>query len=82
MSEFGRPGESDWESEDLLTHDVAAVRLRKEIELEAAVVEAAGADSSGPAIERAQKRLASMRQHLARIDAALAATIGAGASHR
>jgi hypothetical protein len=76
MPEFRVRGESDWEDEDLLTHDEAGARLREEILAEEALIERAGGDESSPAVRRAQTRLAAMRRRLERIDAALASGVG------
>lgn len=76
MTDFHYLGESDWEDEDLLTHDEAGTRLRAEIEAETAVVEAAGKDGSSLAVKRAQIRLAAMRRRLEQVDAELARGVG------
>jgi hypothetical protein len=72
-------GESDWEDEDLLTHEEAGARLREEIESELAFIKAAGGQPS-PAVRRAEARVAAMRRRVTHIDAALAD--GAGVVRR
>ncbi|TPG32466.1 hypothetical protein [Mycolicibacterium hodleri] len=75
MVDSGRLGESDWEDEDLLTHEEAGERLRDEIAAEIAFIDgAAGADS--PGLRRSKKRLEVMRRRLQRIDDALAGGVG------
>jgi hypothetical protein len=69
MAENRVLGESDWEDEDLLTHEEAGVRLREEIEREKAAIRAAGGDEAEAAARRA--RIAAMGRRLARIDTAL-----------
>lgn len=76
MAEFRILGESDWEDEDLLTHDEAGVRLREEIAHEEAVLREAGDDESSPTVRRSRTRLAAMRSRLEKIDAALATGVG------
>lgn len=72
------PGESDWEDEDLLTHEEAGIRLREEIAATEAIVAGGGANPA--TARRAQIRLAAMRRRLERVDAALAS--GAGTVRR
>lgn len=67
-------GESDWEDEDLLTHEEAGIRLREEIAATEAKVVGSGANPT--TAQRAQIRLSAMRRRLERIDAALASGVG------
>ena len=71
MAEARELGESDWEDEDLLTHEEAGGRLRDEIEAELAFL-AAAVDQSSPAVRRAEARVAAMRRRVEYIDAVLA----------
>lgn len=76
MAEFRTLGESDWEDEDLLTHDEAGARLREEIVIEETVLREAGDDESSATVRRSRIRLAAMRSRLEQIDAALATGVG------
>ena len=76
MAEFRSLGESDWEDEDLLTHDEAGARLREEIAIEEAALREAGGGASAACVQRSRTRLAAMRSRLEKIDAALAAGVG------
>lgn len=75
MADLGTLGESDWEDEDLLTHEEAGDRLREEIAVELAVIDAA-VDATSPAVQRSQQRVEVMRRRLARIDNSLATGVG------
>ena len=76
MAEFRTLGESDWEDEDLLTHDEAGARLREEIAIEEAALREAEGGGSLASIELSRTRLVAMRSRLKKIDAALATGVG------
>jgi hypothetical protein len=76
VAEDASLGESDWEDEDLLTLSEAGVRLREELAIELAAVEAAGADDLTPGVQRARVRIAAIRSRLRYIDDGLAQGMG------
>ncbi|SFT82051.1 hypothetical protein SAMN05660657_03261 [Geodermatophilus amargosae] len=76
MSEIRILGESDWEDEDLLTHDEAVERLREEIETEQAFLESAAARERPLAAARSRVRIEAMRTRLAASERALADGFG------
>ena len=76
VSEIRIVGESDWEDEDLLTHDEAGERLRKEVEVEQAFLESAAAEEQPLAAARSRARLDAMRTRLASSERALADGFG------
>ena len=76
MSEHRTLGESDWEDEDLLTHDEASERLREEVRAEQAFLDSAAAEEQPLAADRARARLAAMNERLAASEQALAEGVG------
>ena len=76
MSDIRILGESDWEDEDLLTHEEAGERLREEIQAEQAFLASAAAEERPLAAERARVRLAAMNERLASSEQALASGVG------
>jgi hypothetical protein len=76
VSEIRILGESDWEDEDLLTHDEASERLREEVRAEQAFLESAAAEEQPLAAARARFRLAAMSERLASSERALAEGLG------
>jgi hypothetical protein len=76
VSEIRILGESDWEDEDLLTHDEAGERLREEVEVEQAFLESAAAEQQPLAAARSRARLEAMRARLAASERALADGFG------
>ncbi|WP_157120561.1 hypothetical protein [Nocardia fusca] len=68
-------GESDWEDQDLLTHDEAGERLRAEVaDSEARIAALENADAVDTAeLERERVRLDLIKSRLGEIDEALAA---------
>jgi hypothetical protein len=76
VSEIPILGESDWEDEDLLTHDEASERLRQEVRAEQAFIESAAAEEQPLAAARSRVRLEAMRERLASSEQALAHGFG------
>ncbi len=76
VSEIPVLGESDWEDEDLLTHDEAGERLREEVQAEEAFLESAAAEEQPLAAARSRARLEAMRERLASSERALADGFG------
>ncbi|WP_448624499.1 hypothetical protein [Geodermatophilus sp. URMC 64] len=76
MSDIRILGESDWEDEDLLTHDEAGERLREEVQAELAFLESPAAEQQPLAAARSRARVEAMRERLASSDRALADGFG------